>query len=348
MARADQEFCLLLADYEGLINDEEVMLLYDVNSSKNLSLPFWKYDRFSLDNTENHECISEFQFEKEDLFLLHVVLQIPDRITCYNGTVISGIEALCVCLKRYAYPCRYLDIIPRFGRPVLELCIINNYTLNFIYDQSNYLLNTMNQAWLSANCLQLFADAIYARGALLDNCWGFIDGTVRPCCRPGISENCLQWAQKSSRHRISISCNSHGLIANLFAPVDGRKHDSGMLGDSGLCTQLQQYARGQNHNILCLYGDPAYPVRPQLLGPFKGAGVTQIQQEWNQAMSKVRINVEWILGDIINYFKFLDFKKGLKLQLSAIGKCNWHVLYCKMPILAYMVTKHQNILDFNQ
>ena len=79
MARADQEFCLLLAHYEGLIvmllYDEEVMLLYDVNSSKNLSLPFWKYDRFSLDNMENDECISEFRFEKEDLFLLHDVLQ---------------------------------------------------------------------------------------------------------------------------------------------------------------------------------------------------------------------------------------------------------------------------------
>ena len=84
----------------------------------------------------------------------------------------------------------------------------------------------------------------------------------------------------------------NGLIANLLGPVEGRKHDSGMLGDSGLCTQLQQYARGQNHNILCLYGYPAYPLRPQLLGPFKGAGGTQIQQEWYQAMSKVRINVE--------------------------------------------------------
>ena len=61
-------------------------------------------------------------------------------------------------------------------------------------------------------------------------------------------------------------------------------------------------------------------MRPQSLDPFKGAGVKQIQQEWNQAMSKVRINVEWIFGDIINYFKFLDFKKDLKLQLSAIGK----------------------------
>ena len=37
-------------------------------------------------------------------------------------------------------------------------------------------------------------------------------------------------------------------------------------------------------------------------------------------MSKVRVSVEWVFGDIINYFKFLDFKKNLKIGLSAVGK----------------------------
>ena len=50
--------------------------------------------------------------------------------------------------------------------------------------------------------------------------------------------------------------------------------------------------RCQNYNILCMHGDPAYSLRSQLLGYFEGAGVTQIQQERNQAMNKVRINVE--------------------------------------------------------
>ena len=155
----------------------------------------------------------------------------------------------------------------------------------------------------------------------LENCWGFIDGIVRPCCRPGINQrNVYNGHKRVHGIKFQSAVTPSGLIANLFSPAEGQKHNSGMLGDSGLCTQLQQYARGQNHSVLCLYGDPAYLLRPQLLGPFKGAGVTQIQLEWNQAMSKVRINVEWIFGDIINYFKFLDFKKGLKLQLSAIGK----------------------------
>ena len=43
-------------------------------------------------------------------------------------------------------------------------------------------------------------------------------------------------------------------------------------------------------------------------------------QSFNESMSKVRSSVEWIFGDIINYFKFLDFKKDLKLDLSPIGK----------------------------
>ena len=37
-------------------------------------------------------------------------------------------------------------------------------------------------------------------------------------------------------------------------------------------------------------------------------------------MSSVRVSAEWIFKDIINYFKFLDFKKNLKVQLSVVGK----------------------------
>ena len=37
-------------------------------------------------------------------------------------------------------------------------------------------------------------------------------------------------------------------------------------------------------------------------------------------MSEVRVSVEWIFGDIINYFKFMDFKKNLKISLSAVAR----------------------------
>ena len=71
---------------------------------------------------------------------------------------------------------------------------------------------------------------------------------------------------------------------------------------------------------MCTYGDPAYPFRPQLQAPFRNANITEEKYLWNQRMSSVRVSVEWLFGDIINYFKFQDLKKNLKIQLSAVGE----------------------------
>ena len=38
------------------------------------------------------------------------------------------------------------------------------------------------------------------------------------------------------------------------------------------------------------------------------------------ALSEVRVSVEWLFGDIINFFRFLDYKKNLKIGLSSVGK----------------------------
>ena len=64
-------------------------------------------------------------------------------------------------------------------------------------------------------------------------------------------------------------------------------------------------------------------------------------------MSSVRVSAEWIFKDIINYFKFLDFKKNLKVQLSVVGKCTLLALYFKMLRAAYLVEQLPNILKSN-
>ena len=58
-----------------------------------------------------------------------------------------------------------------------------------------------------------------------------------------------------------------------------------------------------------------------LQAPFRNAGrLTEQMELFNMSMSKVRMSVEWIFGDVINDFKFLDFKKNLKMGLSAVGE----------------------------
>ena len=92
--------------------------------------------------------------------------------------------------------------------------------------------------------------------------------------------------------------------------MEDRRHDSDMLGDSGLLRELQQHAHGPNGNILCIYGDPAYPLRQQLVGPFRGAATTPLQDAWNKSMSQSRTSVERIFGDII-ISNFWTLKKVL-------------------------------------
>ena len=43
-------------------------------------------------------------------------------------------------------------------------------------------------------------------------------------------------------------------------------------------------------------------------------------EAFNAPLSSVRISVEWLYGDVINLFKFLDFNKNLKIGMSSIGK----------------------------
>ena len=44
------------------------------------------------------------------------------------------------------------------------------------------------------------------------------------------------------------------------------------------------------------------------------------QKEFNTPMSSIRTYVEWLFGDVINYFKFMDFKTNLKVRLSPTWK----------------------------
>ena len=317
----------LLSHADSIIDDEELLLLFDLKKSKNPVIPYWLYSPFVLEELTDDECVTEFRFLKNDIYRLASVLHIPDEVICSNGLKVKGIEALCVFLKRFAYPCRYSDLFPRFARDIAQICLISNYIMNYVYNQPHTLLHDLYQPWLSRECLKNYAAAIHSKGAALTNCWGFVDGTVRPVCRPRQNQRTLYNGHKrvhSTKFQSVVAPN--GMIANLFGPVEGKRHDSGLLAISGLLPKLQQYSYDVNGNPLCIYGDPAYPLHVHLQGPFKGAGRTPREKMFKTSMSRVRVVVEWVFGDIINYFKFFDFKKNLKVGPSARSWENVHKL----------------------
>ena len=51
---------------------------------------------------------------------------------------------------------------------------------------------------------------------------------------------------------------------------------------------------------MCIYGDPAYPLRIHLQALFHNRVFTPQMQSYNAAMSEVRFVVGWLFEDVIN------------------------------------------------
>jgi len=122
--------------------------------------------------------------------------------------------------RRTAYPCRYSDLIPRFGRPVPELSMITNCVIDHLYNNHGHRITQWNHQILNPPLLQTYADAIAEQGAPLDNCFGFIDGTVRPIPRPvELQEVVFNGHKRVHSIKFQSMTVPSGLIANLFGPL---------------------------------------------------------------------------------------------------------------------------------
>ena len=216
---------LLLTSFDdGDISEDEFLLLYDVNRSKNPDFPYQNYENFDLERLDESECLAEFRFRKSDIPVLKQVMGLPDSYTCKQGTVCHAIEGLFLLLRRLAYPCRYSDLIHRFGCPVPELCMITSHVMDTVYTLHHHRLTAWNQTLLSPPLLQAYADAIRRKGGALPNCFGFIDGTVRPICRPqenqGIVYNGHKRVHALKYQSVALPC---GMIA-MYGPVGNKNY----------------------------------------------------------------------------------------------------------------------------
>ena len=159
---------------------------YIVHMSQiNPDFPYELYPEFNLNEMDEDECLAEFRFRKQDILILADILQIPQRFVCEQRSICDGLTGLCMLLKRLSYPCRLGDMISRFARPVPVISMITNTVIDYIYSQHGHRITTWNHVMMNPEKLQIYANAISAKGAPLDRCFGFIDGTLVRICRPG-------------------------------------------------------------------------------------------------------------------------------------------------------------------
>ena len=143
---------------------------------------------------------------------------------------------------------------------------------NLICENWNNLLINLNQPRLSPQCLQGFCNTNHQKGAALSNCWGFVNSTVRPISRPTENQNILYNGHKKVQAiKFQFVISPNGLVANLYGPVEGKRHESGMLVISGLLDAPQRHSVSSYGHTLRIYRDSACPLRPCLQAPFRGA-----------------------------------------------------------------------------
>ena len=61
-----RDFILLCYD-QGIVNDKELLVLYEQYKSPSSDLPYSSYPLFILDDMEGDECLTEFRVKKRDI-----------------------------------------------------------------------------------------------------------------------------------------------------------------------------------------------------------------------------------------------------------------------------------------
>lgn len=104
----------------------------------------------------------------------------------------------------------------------MELCLICNQVLDFVYRTQQHRLSSWNQPFLNPRALEYYAQSIHSRGAPLENCFGFVDGTLCKIARPKKNQREVYNGHKRV-HALKFQSVvlPNGLTANLNGPYEG-------------------------------------------------------------------------------------------------------------------------------
>ncbi len=309
--------------FEDDLDEEEMIYLwrlYKADKNYHKKYPRWSLER--LQSLTDTECERDFRFTCEEILELMDALHVQDEYKGeLNGLKWSGLEGFCILLFRMLYPKRYHDMVKTFGRHISEISVIFNGTLRDICAEWRDLLtNPWGRNFMSQAKVQEYAAAISAKGAPLNNIIGFVDGTIRPICRPSVNQEEMYNGHKR-KHCMKFQdlMLPNGIIAHLYGPYEGRRHDATVMRESGLVRSITHY-RTNTGNTMCVFGDSAYAISAYLITPYKGANLTQDEHNFNAVMSQIREPVEWGFDKTCTLWAFVDFPKNQKILLQPVAQ----------------------------
>ena len=107
------------------------------------------------------------------------------------------------------------------------------------------------------------------RGAPLQNCFGFVDGTLCKLAKPKNNQRVLYNGHKRvPAIKFQSVVTPNGLIANLAGPFEGQRHNCMMLHETGILRELPESCLGPQSTFMFIWR-PCLGVHLQ--APFRDA-----------------------------------------------------------------------------
>ena len=281
----------------------------------------------------------DFRFSKSDVeIILDVfvnVAKLPSEIVSYAGDKASlRIAFLCMCMK-YAWPTRLGKICQIFGKGASWISRIVKTLRQLLFSKFHHKMR--HPSIISFDKLQEFTAAV-ARKSGITVCFGFLDGTVRPVCKPSEAQAEF-YTGKDRLHALKyqIVSTPDGMIQHIDGPWPGRRHDGHMLtsaplstGTAVLHTWLMSHPKTVHGTVHVIYADAGYTTQACIETPWPDADFNLEHAAYNEALAASRIAVEWEFGHILELWASHHMRPQQKvLSNQKIGQ-----VYCVCAFLS--------------
>jgi hypothetical protein len=249
---------------------------------------------FQLDDYTDDWCHEFLRFSRQEIrFILPFIrLDLCAYRFRYNP---SPETAFCLLLYKLSWPHRLKDTLNLFGRSRAWQSSVFNDTMLHLVSRYRDMLYWDHER-LNLETLRRYALAI-ERYSTYPNIWGFIDGTIRPMCRPGIIEQRFWYTgyKKLFGFKFQGISTPDGLITSLAGPTTAKDGDWALWHESDIETVLRNLFVGvEDGTESVLYGDPAYVGSYGVIGAYvrqPGRPLTDAQSAFNRELSSIRITI---------------------------------------------------------
>ena len=309
---------------------------------------------FSVDDYDDKLFRSYFRFEKWEVREIIDALRLPEVIRSPERDSAPAFEVFCMLCLKFGHPSGLFSFIKIFGRSCPVISRLISSLRQLLYDRC--VERFKNPPPLSADQCSEFARRIEVICGM-PMVVGFIDGTVRPICKPSTLQGPL-YNGKDRVHSLKYQAinTPDGIIRHMAGPYPGSRHDMFALHQSEVLQNwILKFPRTADDVPHVIYADAGYSSVPGIETPYADGDFDFQHEAYNQAMAAARISVEWEFGAILQNWAALDFKRQQQLlgnrkvgQMYIVAALLTNFINCLRPNMTsqYFKCKPPSLRDY--